>query len=321
MEDCFTLGDMVELVRMKYRMRGDQSEEKETIENLKKLIKEVKRQFLKRNNLLVEDFDSFPADQEIPLEILHTCFEMECTKVLFKNQIWSELLMMLPERSVLSRLHQLKIDANTCMEYLHKYFKKLDERSTLELNKSKEVSLMAENAYNENFGQYAQIIHKVMMGVDCYVEGEEEDSKQREELSKKKKKVGFADIVDSKLKVERGEKHDLEEDETDNIAKNMIKMIHQGGIAQGIADLGASLVSNQAGLTNRSLFASLIQPTRAEESEHHRNMEPIPENLHLLKTLARSYFEPEALNTNAFDIRFYEKINEEQKKNEDPLAN
>ena len=59
---------------------------------------------------------------------------------------------MIPERSVLSRLHQLTIDANTCMEYLHKYFKKLDQRSNLELNKSKEISLLAENANNLNFG-------------------------------------------------------------------------------------------------------------------------------------------------------------------------
>ena len=41
----------------------------------------------------------------------------------------------------------------------------------------------------------------------------------------------------------------------------------------------------------------------------------------MLKTLARSYFEPESMNTNAFDIRFYEKIKEEQKKQEDPLSN
>lgn len=30
----------------------------------------------------------------------------------------------------------------------------------------------------------------------------------------------------------------------------------------------------------------------------------------MLKSMARSYFEPEAMNTNAFDIRFYEKMNE-----------
>lgn len=38
----------------------------------------------------------------------------------------------------------------------------------------------------------------------------------------------------------------------------------------------------------------------------------------MLKTLARSYFEPEAMNTNAFDIRFYEKMNEEEKNRMDP---
>ena len=155
MEDCFTLAEIVEIVTMRYRKKANGEEEKFTVESLKKLIKQIKRQFLKKNNLLVDNFDAFPADQEIPMEILHTCFEMECTKVLFKNQIWSELLLMIPERSVLSRLHQHTIDANTCLEYLNKYFKKLDERSNLELNKSKQISLLVENAYNENFGQYA----------------------------------------------------------------------------------------------------------------------------------------------------------------------
>ena len=41
----------------------------------------------------------------------------------------------------------------------------------------------------------------------------------------------------------------------------------------------------------------------------------------MLKTLAKSYFEPEAMNTNAFDIRFYEKIAAEEKKNQDPSQN
>ena len=39
----------------------------------------------------------------------------------------------------------------------------------------------------------------------------------------------------------------------------------------------------------------------------------------MLKTLAKSYFQPEAVNTNAFDIRFYEKINEEDKR-ENPVV-
>ncbi len=43
--------------------------------------------------------DEFPADQEISLDLLHTCFEMECTKVLLKNQIWTELLNFIPEES------------------------------------------------------------------------------------------------------------------------------------------------------------------------------------------------------------------------------
>ena len=84
---------------------------------------------------------------------------------------------------------------------------------------------------------------------------------------------------------------------------------------EAISNMGASLVKNNesrlgmgvGGNTNRSLFQSLIQqdPTVSQVMGLRRDQEPIPENLHLLKTLARSYFEPEATNTNAFDIKFY----------------
>ena len=104
-------------------------------------------------------------------------------------------------------------------------------------------------------------------------------------------------------------------------------MIHTGGLAQSIGNLGASLVKNnesRVGMgfganTNRSLVQSLFQPEPVVlEGQLRCDQEPIPENLHLLKTLARSYFQPEAMNTNAFDIRFYEKISAEEKKNMDP---
>lgn len=61
------------------------------------------------------------------------------------------------------------------MEYLKKYFKKLDSRIRLEVNKSKKVSLTIENAYNNNFGKYAEVIRKVCDGLDHYVEGMEEE--------------------------------------------------------------------------------------------------------------------------------------------------
>ena len=44
------------------------------------------------------------------------------------------------------------------------------------------------------------------MGVDCFVEDDEEEEKLKANLLKgeKKKKVGFADVVDAKLTVDRG---------------------------------------------------------------------------------------------------------------------
>lgn len=86
-----------------------------TLYSVKKLIKEIKKQFLLKNQLIVSSLDEFPSDQEINMEILHTCFEMECTKVLFKNQIWQELLAMIPQEETTSKLHQHTINANVCI--------------------------------------------------------------------------------------------------------------------------------------------------------------------------------------------------------------
>lgn len=62
-----------------------------------------------------------------------------------------------------------------------------------------------ENAYNQNFGKYADIIQTVVRNLDNYVEGAEAD-KNEGLLLKPKKKVGFADVTDSLLAVNRGEK-------------------------------------------------------------------------------------------------------------------
>jgi hypothetical protein len=56
---------------------------------------------------------------------------MECTKVLAKNHIWSELVNLIPEITVESKLHQQKITCNQCLGYLKKYFLKLDENSQI----------------------------------------------------------------------------------------------------------------------------------------------------------------------------------------------
>ena len=104
------------------------------------------------------------------------------------------------------------------------------------------------------------------------------------------------------------------EDGPDLVAKNVIKMIHTGGIAEAVTNMHVNNNQSQVSQTGKSFIKTFFEP-------ENRQQEPIPENLQMLKTLAKSYFEPEAMNTNAFDIRFYEKINAEQKKNEDPAAN
>ena len=74
-EDCFTLDEVVQLVLMKYRKTPDPAFSEDFILYCsKKLISEVKKQFLLKNELSVAQLDQFPADQEIPLTLLHTCF-------------------------------------------------------------------------------------------------------------------------------------------------------------------------------------------------------------------------------------------------------
>lgn len=89
-EDVFTLDEIVKMILAKKSTDG------QVVWAMGKLIKEVKKQFLLKYSLEVESFDQFPSGQEIPTELIHTCFEMECTKVLLKNQIWTELTNFLP---------------------------------------------------------------------------------------------------------------------------------------------------------------------------------------------------------------------------------
>ena len=61
---------------------------------------------------------------------------------------------------------------------------------------------------------------------------------------------------------------DFFEDSVDVIAKNVIKMIHTGGLEDSISNLAASMINNNqtrigmgaGGKTNRSLVQSLFQP-------------------------------------------------------------
>lgn len=132
---------------------------------------------------------------------MHRCFEMECTKVLFKNQIWTELIQMIPaESDAKSKFHQRTIDSNLCLEYIRRYFSKLDQRMKIELNKSKQISLMAENAGQNDFAAVASIIEGVANGLNDYVEDAEEEADRVAPLEiPAGKKVSFADVVDDTL--------------------------------------------------------------------------------------------------------------------------
>ena len=144
-EEVFTLEEVVQMIVMRSHKRQQKYDQEFTLYCAKKMIKEIKRQFLLKYDLGVESLDEFPATQEIELELLHTCFEMECTKVLFKNKIWNELLEFIPAETETSRYHQTTIEANTCLEFLQRYFAKLDQRMHLQRNQSKQISLLAEN--------------------------------------------------------------------------------------------------------------------------------------------------------------------------------
>lgn len=101
---------------------------------------------------------------------------MECNKVLLKHKIWSELLNLLPVPSASqSTYHQDTIDGNTCLEFIRKYFLRLDQRLSIELSKSKHVSLMAEDVSLQDFDGYSQIIDGVINGMNEWVEPGEED--------------------------------------------------------------------------------------------------------------------------------------------------
>lgn len=98
----------------------------------------------------------------------------------------------------------------------------------IQRNKSKQISLLVENAYNQNFGKYADIMHHVMKNLDQYVDGIEEEEKKPKQNENKKKKVGFADVVDSKLAVERGQKSMLQPEPDFALIRDLIKIIHKG---------------------------------------------------------------------------------------------
>lgn len=93
---------------------------------------------------------------------------------MFKNQIWSELIGLIPIENQKSNYHQNTVDANVCMEFLKKYFARLDAKISVELRKSKQVSLLAEKVTLNSFGTYAEVLQRVSDEMDYYVENADE---------------------------------------------------------------------------------------------------------------------------------------------------
>ena len=64
-EDCFTLDEIVQMILMKNRKKeqAPRFSEEFQLYSIKKLIKEIKKQFLVKYKLSVESIDEFPSDQ------------------------------------------------------------------------------------------------------------------------------------------------------------------------------------------------------------------------------------------------------------------
>lgn len=99
-EEAFTLGEFAHFL-------SKNCQDKNEIMHVKKLVKRVKEQHCLKQRLEVEDIEQFPGDEEISVELLNRCFEIECTRVLFKNQIWNELLesIIVPAGAYESKYH------------------------------------------------------------------------------------------------------------------------------------------------------------------------------------------------------------------------
>ena len=68
---------------------------------------------------------------------------------------------------------------------------------TVEVRKSKQISMLAEKVALQSFGTYGEILNRMVHEINDYVEGEdEEEAVMKENQSDNQKKVTFADIVD-----------------------------------------------------------------------------------------------------------------------------
>ena len=59
---------------------------------------------------------------------------------------------------------------------MNRYFHKLDQRMKIEMNKSKNISLLAENVSLSDFESCASIISGVLNNLDGYVEDDDEQA-------------------------------------------------------------------------------------------------------------------------------------------------
>lgn len=68
------------------------------------------------------------------------------------------------------------------MEFVNRYFNKLDERINIEMKKSKQISLLAENVSLDDFQTCAAIIEGVVNNLSGYVEDDDEEADKVEPL-------------------------------------------------------------------------------------------------------------------------------------------
>ena len=62
---------------------------------------------------------------------------------------------------------------------MNRYFHKLDQRMKIEMNKSKNISLLAENVSLSDFESCASIISGVLNNLDGYVEDDDDEQADR----------------------------------------------------------------------------------------------------------------------------------------------
>lgn len=93
----------------------------------------IKDQYCLKYEKVLDNLEEFPGDEVIELDLLTTCFEIECTKILFKNDVWNELLqhITIPSSAYESKFHSETINKNVTFESIRRLLEDIDKNLTL----------------------------------------------------------------------------------------------------------------------------------------------------------------------------------------------